>query len=363
MASIVKREGPRGPAYLVRYRDPSGQTRNRTFKRKRDADKFANTIEADLVRGEWIDPAAGQITLATYSRQWLARRGDLRPRTAELYDSLLRRHLLPDLGDLQLARITTARVRSWRDKKLGAGQVGPVTVAKAYRLLRAVLNTAVEDGLLSRNPCVLKGAGVERSPERPVATPSQVWALAEAIEPRFRAVVLVAAFCGLRFGEIAGLARRHVNVFRRELIIERQLVELGAGVEFGPPKTDAGVRTIAMPPQLVTEMEKHLSRFACTGADDLMFTGAKGAPLTRGNWHPKWDQARAAVTDLPEGFRFHDLRHTSITIAAASGASTKELMARMGHASPDAALRYQHATRDRDAQIADAIGQALSKGQ
>lgn len=362
MASIVKRPTADGQArYLVRYRDPAGKVRNRTFKRHDDATKFVRTVEADLLRGQWVDPEAGRLTLTKYADRWVHERPGLRPRTVELYRGQLARHILPTLGDLELNKLTTATVRTWHADLTRADKPGPVTVAKCYRLLRAILNTAAEDDLIIKNPCSLKGAGVERSPERPIATPEQVWALADAIEPRFRLMVLSAAFLGLRFGELAGLSRRHVNVLHRTVTVERQLVQLESGAtEFGPPKTDKGCRTIAIPPQLLPELEHHLATYAGPGPDGLVFVGSKGAALHRSNWHPKWDEARTAV-GLTSAFHFHDLRHTSNTLAAATGASTRELMHRMGHASPAAALRYQHATAERDAVIADALGEALER--
>jgi integrase len=204
-------------------------------------------------------------------------------------------------------------------------------------------------------------ASVERSTERPTPTPEQVWELADAIEPRFRAMVLTAAFCGLRFGELAGLGREHVNLLHRTITVDRQLIERAGGRrEFGPPKSDAGRRVIAIPPPLVPELEHHLGQYA---GETLVFVGERGAPLARGNWHPRWRAAVDAVDDLPAGVRFHDLRHLSATLAAISGATTKELMRRLGHASPAAALRYQHATDDRDAEIAALLGNLLSGGR
>jgi integrase len=361
MASILKREGPRGSAYAVRYRDPTGRTCTKTFRRRKDADRFAATVEADMLRGGWIDPAAAKTTFGTYADQWIDTRPGLRVRTVELYRSLLNRHLLPAFGEMELGKITPAVVRS-SYVDLERAEVGASTRSKSYRLLRAILNTAVEDDLIVKNPATIKGAGVERSPERPVATAEQVWALADNIEPRFRAMVLTAAFCGLRWGELVGLARRHVDLLHGTITVERAAVQRGTGrVELGPPKTAAARRTIAVPSVLVPELEHHLAHFAGEpGPDGIVFCGERGAMLTRSNWLRYWREARDAA-GVPDGFRFHDLRHTSNTMAAATGASTKELMARMGHASPAAALRYQHATADRDRQVAEALGDALTQ--
>ena len=135
-------------------------------------------------------------------------------------------------------------------------------MAKAYRLLRGILNDAVEDGLLTRNPCTIRGAGIERSPERPVASIAQVYGLADAMEDRYRLMVLLATFCGLRLGELLGLRRDRIDVLHRRVIVNEQRQELSNGTRYdGSPKTDAGVRTVALPPHLLAEVEDHLQRW------------------------------------------------------------------------------------------------------
>ena len=326
---------------------------------KREADAYLAGVRADLGRGRWIDPAAAAVPLRTYAERWLAEHPGLRPRTRELYESELRLHLLAALGDIAVGELTVAKVRSWRAAMLAAGTPGPSTVAKCYRLLRAILNTAVEDEVIARNPCVLKGAGVERTPERPVVTIAQVYELADAIEPRFRAMVLLAAFGGLRLGELQALTRRRVNLLHGEVEVVEQLHELRGGrVMTGPPKTAAGERKVALPASLKGELERHLDEHAAPGPDGLLFCGRQGQPIRRGNFTVAWDRARRAV-GVPH-LHFHDLRHTGNTLAAATGASTKELMARMGHASPRAALIYQHALRDRDHAIAQALDDMIT---
>ncbi len=234
------------------------------------------------------------------------------------------------------------------------------SVAKTYRLLRSILTTAVTDVLIVRNPCRIDGAGVERTTEGPTATIAQVFELADAVAERYRALVLLSGFTGLRLGELLGLRRRHVNVLHRTLTVEQQEQELRNGrLVIGPPKTDAGTRTITLPAEVVAALEDHLSKFSGPGRDGRVFTGPQGGPLRRRVWQRQWHAARRQV-DLPGNFRFHDLRHTANTLAAATGASTRELMYRMGHASPAAALRYQHATRERDTAIASALGELIT---
>lgn len=318
-------------------------------------------MEAELLHRTWVDPENARAALAAYACEWLEHRPKpLRPRTRETYKTLLRLHIEPELGRLELGKITPSVVRRWHADLVSHGP-GPNTAAKAYRLLHSVMATAVADEVISRNPCVIKGAGVERADERPVASVAQVWAAADAMPDRYRCIVLLAGFVGLRRGELLGLECRQLNLLHGMLTVDQQQQELPDGrIVLLEPKSDAGKRTITLPPFLVTELESHLSRFSAPGPRGRVFAGERGGPLRHLTLHKYWDRARASV-GFPDGFRFHDLRHTANTIAAASGASTRELMHRMGHASSAAALRYQHATRDRDAALAAALGDLVTR--
>ncbi len=155
--------------YQARYRlDGIEYLAPDTFRTQREADAYLAALRSDIERGSWVDPDAGRITVTEYASQWLRQRVNLRPRTRELYESELRLHILPGLGTSELSSLTPARVRSWHAELLNAG-VGPSTVAKCYRLLRAILGTAVEDSVIVKNPCVIKGAGFEGPNERDVA--------------------------------------------------------------------------------------------------------------------------------------------------------------------------------------------------
>jgi hypothetical protein len=192
--------------WQARYRGPDGLLRSapHTFARKANASRWLVLTEAELLNGGWTDPEAGRVPFLAYAATWIGERPGLRPKTIQLYRYLLRAHLQDAFGSATVAGITEPDVRRWRADMLSAG-VTPVTAAKAYRLLKSILATAVDDGLIRRNPCRIKGASVEKSPERPLMTVSQVYALADAVHPRYRALILLACFCGLRWGELAGL--------------------------------------------------------------------------------------------------------------------------------------------------------------
>jgi integrase len=329
-----------------------------TFRTKKEADSFLAGVRADLDRGVWLDPGAGKVSVADYSVRWLRERPQLRPRTVELYEGLLRNHINPSLGATQMNQLSSARVREWRATMLRSGKPGVSAVAKCYRLLHAIFATAVEDGLVPRNPCIIKGASIERPAERPVASIAQVFEIADAIEPQYRAMVMLGTFCSLRLGEIRALRRRHIDLLHRTVRVEEQIQELSNGeLVVGPPKSDAGVRTVAIPAAILPEIETHLASFVGVEADAMLFSNINGAPLRRATFYTVWSRAlkQVGISSL----RFHDLRHTGNTLAAMTGASTKELMSRMGQSSPRAALIYQHATQARDEAIANGLSSLI----
>jgi len=248
-------------------------------------------------------------------------------------------------------------VRRWHAELLVDGP-GQSTAAKSYRLLRAILNTAVEDHHLVANPCAIKGAGIEPCEERRIPEIGQVYRLADLVAPRYRALVLLAAFGGLRRGELFGLSRADIDLLHRTVDVRVQRQERRTGEQLvGPPKTAAGRRSLTLPTELVPDLEDHLARWVGPEADALVFVGEKGGPLRPGVWQKEWDRARHSI-GLPR-LHLHDLRHVAGTLAAATGAGTKEIMRRLGHATQDAALRYQHATDERDRVLADGIDRLI----
>ena len=261
---------------------------------------------------------------------------------------------------LSLGDIDEASVRRWRKERLRAGPsatrpFGPVVVAKAYRLLHAIFTTAADDRLVRRNPCRIETGGKEESSERQTISLPVVFEIATAIPVRYRVLVLLATFTSLRWGELVALRHPHIDLAACEIRIEETTAQLDTGaLQPETPKSSAGRRTVAFPSELVPEVRWHLERFAEPGERGLVFVGPQGAMLRRSNFRRIWVRAceRAGVSDL----HFHDLRHAGGTLAAASGASLKELMARLGHSWTRAALIYQHATRDRDRAIAEALG-------
>ena len=348
--------------YQARYRaDGTWKAAPTTYRTKRDAEAFLAATRADLERGTWFDPEAGQTKFRDYATTWLAHKPELRPRTREQYEINLRLHILPTLGGVELGKLTPTRVRSWHAGLVAKGKPGPPTIAKCYRLLHAILATAVADELILRNPCVIRGASTEKTAERPVASIQQVRALAEGVGPRYSAMVFLATFTTLRLGELRALKRTRVDMDHHTVQVVEQYQDLSNGTAvLGPPKSDAGRRTVSIPEAIVPVLEAHLAQYAGAGPDGLVFCGTLGQPLNRKTFYRAWSKAKFEAGLDGTDFHFHDLRHTGNTLAATTGASTKELMSRMGHSSPRAALIYQHATRERDEVIAAALSDLIT---
>lgn len=326
-----------------------------TFAATSDAQAWLSSRETDINGGQWVVPSATRTTFGEFATTWLDRQRHLRPRTVELYRYLLRDYLQPHFERRPLSAVTVSEVAGWHQELAGRR---PQVAPKAYRLLAQIMRAAVADGCLMKSPVAVKGAARERTVQRCVPSVAEVEALSKAVPEPFEAMVLLAAWCAMRFGELAALRRDRIDLLHREVIVIETVTELATGeLLIGQPKTAAGRRSVAIPPNVLPMVERHLSTIG-PAAGALVFPGADGGSVRRGHfYHQIWSPALQA-TGLR--FRFHDLRHSGLTWAAAQGATIAELMHRAGHASPHAAMLYQHATKDRDHAIADAMA-ALAK--
>lgn len=346
--------------WQARYVDPRGRTHNGpvTFDTMGDAQSFLATVRADLVRGQWRPPRQSAApTFADYARPWLDDR-PLRPRTRAGYSALLDRFLLPAFGPLPLPEITPERVRRWY-AELGPSR--PTQRAHAYSLLRTILASAVRDQVLAANPCHIRGAGSARRVHRvEPATLEELATLTAAMPPKYRVMVLLASWCGLRFGEVSELRRADIDLRNKVVRVRRAVARAERQVTVGAPKTAAGSRDVAIPPHLMAAVRGHLSEHTGPDNGDLLFPAADGTShLATSTLYQVFWRARDAA-GRPD-LRFHDLRHTGAVLAASTGATLAELMGRLGHSTPAAALRYQHAAKGRDRQIADALS-AIAEG-
>ena len=254
---------------------------------------------------------------------------------------------------MPLNELTPELIRAWYAALVA--ERGRSVASKAYVRLRQILTQAVNDDRIAKNPCRIDGGGAERHPEQRFVSLEELYELAAAVPDRYRVLVLTAGLGGLRQGELFALRRADVDLLHACVAVRRKRLLLASGeVIENSPKSEAGRRRVALPKPLVEELERHLANYGSVGAESYVFTSANGKPLERGNFRSRvWIPATRAVGLT--GLRFHDLRHAAGTLAARTGATTKELMARLGHASPQAAMIYQHATEDRDRLIAERL--------
>jgi integrase len=355
--NVIKERSGR---YRARYTQP-GTTRwvnaPMTFDTKLDAQAWLATVHADLVRGAWL-PTDSDITLRQYTATWLEHR-TLKDRTREHYAKLLDRHILPALGATPIRRLTPAAVREWH-AKTATGT--PTVRAHAYMLLKTICATAVSDDLLPANPCRIRGAGqAKRVSRTEPAALDELATIVDAMPERYKLMVLLAAWCGLRFGELTELRGRDLDTKQGVIRLRRAVVWVGGKPVVTTPKSHAGTRDVNIPAGLLPAAREHLLRHG-VGRDGLLFPAARTdthmrpATLARVFYTAR---EKAGRPDL----RFHDLRHTGAVLAAGTGATLAELMARLGHSTPQAAMRYQHAAKGRDAQIAAALDELLAEGR
>lgn len=346
------RELPSG-RYQAAYIGPDARLHKApaTFAAKVDAEGWLAAERRKIDLGTWgaVERSDG-ITLERYADRWLEQR-KLRPRTKQLYKSMLDRLILPDLGDTKLVKLTPAQIREWH-ADLGAET--PTRNAHAYSLLHAICATAVADELLDGNPCrIAKASQTKRRHQVDVLTPAELDRLAKKMPPHLQMTVTLAAWCGLRWGETSELRRKDIEPDCSALHVRRAVTYRDGTVHVGEPKTSAGIRTVNVPPHIRPALKKHLATHVGKGGESLLFTGKAGGHIRHYEYQYPWEKAREAIGK--PNFRVHDLRHVGAVLAAQSGATTAELMHRLGHTTPQMALRYQHVAENRDALIAERL--------
>ena len=354
--SHIQRRGK--DRWRARYIGSDGRERSKTFARKVEAERFLATVDADLVRGEWIDPRLGQKTFRQWVTEFESSRVDLEATTRAQHAACLRNHLLPSFGEKRLAGITEMQVRAFVTELVTQG-LAPSTVTKSLRILSQILKAAVRNRLIASNPC----EGVEGPGEAPVEEtiflgPEEVNAVADAVGERYRPMVLLAGYRGLRFGELAGLRPHRIQFLRGRLEVVEALKETGDGHYFGPPKYGR-VRSVPLPPFLVEELAGHLK--GSPPVDDLVFTSPEGAMLRRSNFNRRVWAPAVADAGVDPRLTFHGLRHSAVSILVAQGASLVELAAIMGWSRSTAAamtMRYGHLFAAQEKRLTDAIEQA-----
>lgn len=339
-------------SWQARWRDPAGIDRSKNFSRKVDANRYLISLESDKLRGRYADPRLGRTRVAGWMLEWQATRANLSPQTRLRDEASIRNHVLPTFGTVPIGQIQPVHVARWV-ADLDANGLAPATTRKAYQLLAAALSDAVDNGFIPLSPCRnVKLPKLTTSVMR-VLEPAETKALAGAIDERYRAMVLAAAYTGLRFGELAALRTERFDALRRTVRIEESLAEVRGEFLFKPPKSDASHRTVSVPSFVVEELAQHLAVHA--DGSGLIFSAPSGGPIRRTNFRRRiWLPAVRASVGEP--CTFHDLRHTHAALLIAVGEHPKVIQERLGHASIKTTLDiYGHLFEGLDEAAADRL--------
>ena len=330
-----------------------------TFDTRQAAAIWLKNQLNEIDAGTWtppvkIQPAGKRLVFGNFAETWLAQR-ELKPRTRAHYRKLLDEHLLPEWGRTRMDRITVDAVETWYAT---LDPATPTMRAHTYALFRSILRGAWRRNLIEANPCRVEGAGsAKRASRTEIPTAEQVAALADAMPGQYRPMVLVAAWCGLRFGEITELRggdfTRDADGLPVIVSVSRAVVKVGEEYVVGEPKSEAGVRDVVIPPHIRAD----LAPWVDAAGSGLVFHGRGGVHLASSSLYWHFGAARTAVG--LDTLRFHDLRHFAGTMSAIVGATTAEVMARLGHSTVTASMRYQGIANGRDEEIAAALSNVV----
>lgn len=341
MATLEKREQTPGKVtYRVRWW-ADGKQRSKSFKEHAAARRYKAVLEGDLVNGSYIDPKAGTVTLSSFAHTALEGLTiDVRATTKARIYSVYKVHIEPAFGHIPLTAISAQGIGDWVVRMNST--MSAASTRKAAHVLSRLLDHAVSTGLLRANPASSVRLPAEVRHEQRFLSQSQALVLAEAIAPRFKAMVMVAVFGGLRYGELAGLTRSSVNPLNCTISVRQTLIEVGSEISFGPPKTRTSIRTVTLPRSVMAGLVAHMERYTEGDPTSLVFTGEKHQPLKRTWFYRHYYQPATVAADL-EGLRFHDLRHTFVALWVSLGRNPKEVSKAAGHSSVAFTLdRYGH---------------------
>jgi integrase len=323
------------------YRDATGRERVKHHRTRTEADRWLTAVKDQLHRGDFVDPRQGRRRFAAWAAEWLATAAHVRPKTHAHYESILRVHVLPTFANTPVAAITSSDVRRFIAERVNVG-AAPGTVRSARKVLRLVLATAVAEGAIRTNPC--DGVRVPASPraEMVFLTAEQVESLASRIDARYATLVRLAAYTGLRAGEICALRVGRVDLDAGRITVAESVTEVpGHGLYFSEPKTYER-RSVTLPAFLVDELAKHLTARP-DDPDALVFTSPEGSTLNHKNFYRRHFKPAVNAAGLAANTRFHDLRHTCAALCIALGAHPKAIQERLGHSSITVTLdRYGH---------------------
>lgn len=327
MAHIQKRDNGK---YLVRWQDGERRERSKQFTLKRDASAFKAEIESQLNRGDYIDPAKTKITLGEWCEVWL--RGQRMHRASTYRQAATHvKRISTALGHRPIGQVTVSEVRAWIGA-LQAEGLKPSTVAALHGRLKQILDAAVDEGVLRKNPVGRKTSPKTTSTELTIPTTEQVWALHDAMPEGLRPAILLGAFAGLRNAEAVALRIEDVDFMRGEITPK---IQHGGG----ELKTESSRWTIPIAEDLVLELSKYAGR----GRSNTLVQSIYGESITPNRLQVHVSEKAKAIAGVPEGFRFHDLRHYFASLLISEGLDILTVQRCMRHAKASTTLNvYGH---------------------
>ncbi|WP_239313509.1 site-specific integrase [Frankia sp. Cj3] len=353
MGHIVKTPAS---TWRANWRDPSGRQVAKTFRTKKDASAFLATVEAEKSRGTYLDPSAGRVLFRNHAGRWEKSR-QVELTTADAAKSRMRCHLIPQWGDWPLNKISFLDVQAWVTRL--SGRLAAQTVISCFSLMSSIMKAAVRERLIAVNPC----EGVRLPSRRKTATSDILISREELtgkllpeIREQYRALVLTAAYAGLRWGECAGLHWRSVDLMKGRIFVAETAVEVSGHVSMKPyPKTEAGRRTVPTPVLLAAHLRRQ-AELVASGPDDLVFPDSVGHILRRSNFRRYvWKPAREAG-GLPSSLTFHGLRHCYATWLVSEGVPVNVVQVALGHERASTTLnRYTHRPADYEDRLRSAL--------
>jgi integrase len=351
----------KGLQWQARWRDDTGRQRKENFRRRTDAEARVATAVTDVLRGEYIDTRAGRATFRDIAEAWRAAQPH-RPTTAKAVEQHLRRYAYPAFGQRRVAAIRPSEVQAWVTSLTTATGLAPSTARTVLNTVKAVFRSASRDRVIAQSPCDgVKPPPVPRRQVQPL-TVEQVAALADAIHPRYRALVMLGACTGLRPGELFGLQLRHVDFLKRAVRVEQQVQQTsGVGVYVCPPKTERSHRTVPLPDTAAEALARHLQQWPATGPESFLFTGAEGGAIARTTFFDLYWRPAVRAIGLPKGTGMHALRHAYASMLIAAGESVKVVSERLGHTNAAMTLNvYSHLFPDSEERTRKAVDAAFS---
>ncbi len=346
--------------YRARYRGPNGRWRSRTFDRKVDAQGWLNTELTKVDRGEWVDPRAGRTTFGVVAERWMAARSSLRDSTRARDRSLLDSLILPRFAETPLVAIQPSDLEAFIADLVAAGKA-PATIRKVWQIVSGVFDVAIRDRLVALTPARDVRLPKVEVDEPRALTVDEVMDLADAMDPRYRALVLVGAFSGLRLGELAGLQVGDFDPLRRQLRVRRTVSDVQGRLIEGPPKTPKSVRSVTLPATVVEELTSHLGARPDVVAADWIFPAPEGGPLRRTGWVRRHWKPALVAAGLDDDLGTHTLRHSHVALLIAQGEHPKVIADRLGHTSVKTVLDvYGHLYEGADGDAADRLDEQIA---